>query len=254
MFLLSPSDFWRIRLRGIPCQLSRMIEISNLDFVYPRSSFRLNIENLTIAKQEKLAIIGPSGSGKTTLLNLLSGIEIPRAGKVLIDGTDVASLKDRQRRDFRIANIGFVFQQFELLDYLKVKDNILLPFFINASLAVAATDRQRKERTLALARSMEIEDKLQRRPTKLSQGEKQRVAICRALVIEPKLILADEPTGNLDPATKKKTLDLLFEQAQANGQTLVCVTHDMGILDGFDRVIDFADFQVVRHDANEVPA
>jgi len=232
-----------------------MIEISNLDFVYPRSSFRLKIESLVIAEKEKLAIIGPSGSGKTTLLNLLSGIEVPRAGKVLIDGVDVAALSDRQRRDFRIANIGFVFQQFELLDYLKVKDNILLPFFINSSLALKATETERKDRALGLARAMEIEDKLRRLPAKLSQGEKQRVAICRALVIEPMLILADEPTGNLDPATKQKTLDLLFGQAESNGQTLVCVTHDMGILDGFDRVIDFSDFQVLDHDAaSEVSA
>ena len=221
-----------------------MIEISNLDFVYPRSSFRLGIKHLLIEPGEKLAIIGPSGSGKTTLLNLLAGIVIPDSGQVQIGDVDVAALNDRQRRDFRIAQIGFVFQQFELLDYLKVKDNILLPFFINPSLAESVSPELRLERAQALAKAMGIEDKLQRRPSKLSQGEKQRVAICRALVIQPKLILADEPTGNLDPTTKLKTLDLLFEQAQANGQTLVCVTHDMAILDGFDRVVNFADFQV----------
>ena len=220
-----------------------MIDLSNLDFEYPRSAFRLNIESLSIPAGQKLAIIGPSGSGKTTLLNLLAGIASPRSGQINVGGVDVASLTDRQRRDFRIANIGFVFQQFELLDYLNVKKNILLPFYINPSLAESFSVSQREQQAARLAQAMGIGDKLNRYPAKLSQGEKQRVAICRALCIEPKLILADEPTGNLDPDNKLKILQLLFDQADANGQTLVCVTHDMAILDGFDRVLDFAEFR-----------
>jgi len=176
-----------------------MIDLSNLDFEYPRSAFRLNIESLSIPVGQKLAIIGPSGSGKTTLLNLLAGIASPRSGQINVGGVDVASLTDRQRRDFRIANIGFVFQQFELLDYLNVKKNILLPFYINPSLAESFSVSQREQQAASLAQAMGIGDKLNRYPAKLSQGEKQRVAICRALCIEPKLILADEPTGNLDP-------------------------------------------------------
>lgn len=217
-----------------------MIEIQNLKFSWPKSSFNLQIESLGIAAGEKLAIIGPSGSGKTTLLNLLAGIEVADEGSVSVLDTELKLLGDAERRDFRCSNIGFVFQQFELLDYLNVSDNIALPFSINKSLASSKGELGNEEAIQSLAQSMGIGDKLQRHPQKLSQGEKQRVAICRALVAQPKLILADEPTGNLDPANKHRTLDLLFEQAESNGQTLIVVTHDMSIVDGFDRTIDFS--------------
>jgi putative ABC transport system ATP-binding protein len=230
-----------------------MIEIQNLKFSWPRSTFSLGIEDLQIPAGEKLAIIGPSGSGKTTLLNLLAGIEIVGAGLLKVANTELAKLSDSQRRDFRCSNIGFVFQQFELLDYLTVKDNIALPFLINQSLS-AETPKPAVDAAISrLAKSMGIGDKLGRHPQKLSQGEKQRVAICRALVAGPKLILADEPTGNLDPSNKHRTLDLLFQQADANEQTLVVVTHDMSIVDGFDRTIDFSSYhQPAKNDSAEV--
>ena len=150
------------------------------------------------------------------------------------------------RRDFRCSNIGFVFQQFELLDYLTVKDNIALPFLINQNLAGQKSELGGDDAIAKLADSMGIGDKLKRHPQKLSQGEQQRVAICRSLVANPKLILADEPTGNLDPTNKHRTLDLLFEQADANDQTLIVVTHDMSIVDGFDRTIDFSQYHAVE--------
>jgi putative ABC transport system ATP-binding protein len=223
-----------------------MIEIQNLKFSWPKSSFDLRIESLQIPAGEKLAIIGPSGSGKTTLLNLLAGIETAQQGTLKVLNTELAQLSDSQRRDFRISNIGFVFQQFELLDYLSVKDNIALPFLINQNLAGQKSDLGGDDAILTLAKSMGIKDKLKRYPRKLSQGEKQRVAICRALIANPKLILADEPTGNLDPANKHRTLDLLFEQAEVNGQTLIVVTHDMSIVDGFGRTIDFSQYHAVE--------
>lgn len=223
-----------------------MIEIQNLKFSWPKSSFDLRIESLQIPEGEKLAIIGPSGSGKTTLLNLLAGIETAQQGTLKVLDTELAELSDSQRRDFRVSNIGFVFQQFELLDYLSVKDNVALPFLINQNLAVKKSDLGGDDAISMLAESMGIKDKLKRHPRKLSQGEKQRVAICRALIANPKLILADEPTGNLDPANKHRTLDLLFEQAEANGQTLIVVTHDMSIVDGFDRTIDFSQYHAVE--------
>ena len=219
-----------------------MIEVQNLKFSWPKSSFHLHIDALEIAAGEKLAIIGPSGSGKTTLLNLLAGIETARQGTLRVLDTELKLLGDSQRRDFRCSNIGFVFQQFELLDYLTVKDNIALPFLINQSLAARKTELGDDESIKKLAESMGIGDKLRRHPNKLSQGEKQRVAICRALVAQPKLILADEPTGNLDPKNKHRTLDLLFEQVQQRGQTLIVVTHDMSIVEGFDRTIDFSQY------------
>jgi putative ABC transport system ATP-binding protein len=125
------------------------------------------------------------------------------------------------------------------VEYLTAFDNIRLPYFINAALNLTSEVGTRARQ---LATDVGIADKLDRRPAKLSQGEQQRVAICRALIASPKLILADEPTGNLDPANKRLILKILFDQAEQNNQTLVVVTHDMGILDGFDRTIDFETF------------
>ena len=134
-----------------------------------------------------------------------------------------------------------VFQQFELVDYLDVRDNILLPFAINSSLVLNSLVR---DKAVELAESMGLKQKLTRRSGQLSQGEQQRVAICRALITNPRVILADEPTGNLDSKNKGLIIDLIFEQARIHEQTLVVVTHDLGILDGFDRIIDFEQFRV----------
>ena len=213
-----------------------MIEIQNLEFQYPRSDFQLAIERLEIKDGERVAIVGPSGSGKTTLLNLVAGIAVPRTGQVSVAEKTVSAMSDTQRRDFRIANIGFVFQRFELIDYLNVRDNVLFPFLINRSLQLNSAAKQRVE---MLADRVGITPLLSRHPNKLSQGEKQRVAICRALILSPPLILADEPTGNLDPANKNVILDLMLDDSQ---RTFVVVTHDMSVAQRFDRKIDFSDF------------
>lgn len=217
-----------------------MIKVENLKFTYPKSAFRLSIDQLTVDAGEKVAIVGPSGSGKTTLLNLLAGIVSPELGTIEVGGEDVSAMSESARRDFRIAKIGFVFQQFELVEYLKVADNIRLPYLINQSLRESKESNQRIQE---LAESVGIGDKLNRWVKQLSQGEQQRVAICRALMTQPGLILADEPTGNLDPSNKQRILDVLFEQVQQGGQTLIVVTHDMAILEGFDRTIDFNRFR-----------
>jgi putative ABC transport system ATP-binding protein len=218
-----------------------MIDVSQLEFRYPQSEFALSIPKLSISNGEKIAIVGPSGSGKTTLLNLIAGMIVPHSGSIHVDGETVSEMTDAKRRDFRISKIGMVFQQFELIEYLNVHGNILLPFDINASLKL--TDPIRK-RVIQLATAMGIDNKLKQPSGTLSQGEQQRVAICRALITSPKLILADEPTGNLDPKNKRLILNLLFEQANQTNQTLLVVTHDMGILDGFDQVIDFEQFRI----------
>lgn len=217
-----------------------MIDIEDLYFEYPGSGFQLHVKGLSIARGEKVAVVGPSGSGKTTLLNLISGISVPRSGKVTVMDQRVTAMNDRARRSFRIQHIGAIFQQFELVDYLSVRDNILLPYWINGSLQL---DTAVRERATQLAGQVGIADKLNRRVTKLSQGEQQRVAICRALLTRPGLILADEPTGNLDPANKHRILELLFDQCAENDLTLIAVTHDTGILDGFDRTVDFSQFR-----------
>lgn len=217
-----------------------MIHTESLKFEYPDSSFHLSIAYFAVKAGEKVAVVGPSGSGKTTLLNLLAGILTPMAGSIQVGETAVSDLHDAGRRDFRIRNIGFVFQDFELLDYLSILDNILHSYRITDALKLTGEVRQR---AIHLSDQMGIADYLKRHPGELSQGEKQRAAICRALLPNPDLILADEATGNLDPDNKTRILDLLFESVAAHGSTLVAVTHDHELLPRFDRVIDFQDFR-----------
>ena len=216
-----------------------MIAIRDLRFSYGEEDFSLEIPELEVADGETVAIVGPSGSGKTTLLNLIAGTATPQAGQVTTNGYEISGLHDAARRDIRIANIGLVFQEFELLEYLNVLDNILLPYRINRALHLGTVVRERAE---ALAKRVGISDKLTRFVDQLSQGEKQRVAVIRALVVQPPLLLADEPTGNLDPLNRNRVLDILLQYAEHNGATLITVTHDHEILDRFQRVIDFKDF------------
>lgn len=217
-----------------------MIHVEALHYAYPEGEFRLSVPLLEIERGEKIAVIGPSGSGKTTLLNLISGILPVGSGVVRIEETDVGALTDAQRRDYRIQKIGFVFQDFELMDYLNVLDNILHPYRITQRLKL---NSEVKYRAGELAGKMGIGDKLRRYPDELSQGEKQRAAICRALLTEPDLILADEATGNLDPENKIKILNLLFTTVSELGATLLAVTHDHELLPYFDRTIDFQNFR-----------
>ncbi|MEO0654021.1 MAG: ABC transporter ATP-binding protein [Pseudomonadota bacterium] len=217
-----------------------MLTVRDVHFGYADGGFRLNVPDLTLQSGERLAIVGPSGSGKTTLLNLIAGILTPESGDIRVADTVVSTLPDAGRRRFRARQIGFVFQDFALLDYLSARQNILYPFRITPALALDAAARDRAE---ALAAACGIADKLDRHPTALSQGEQQRVAICRALVTQPKLILSDEATGNLDPDSKVRILDLLFEQAEEAGAAILAVTHDHELLPRFERVLDFAQYR-----------
>ena len=216
-----------------------MIEIKDLRFQYGAGGFCLDIPRLQVADGETVAVVGPSGSGKTTLLNLIAGITRPQSGQVVTGATELAALDDRAIRNFRIENIGLVFQEFELLDYLDVLDNVLLPYRINRSLRLDAVVMQRARELLT---SVGMGDKLDRHPDHLSQGEKQRVAVCRALLVKPPLLLADEPTGNLDVMNKDRVLDILLDYARDNGATLVTVTHDRDLFERFERVVDFNQF------------
>lgn len=223
-----------------------MITIENLSFGYPKGDFRLSIPRLVLEAGEKVAVVGPSGTGKTTLLNLIAGITLPDAGSVKLGGQEVSAMSDADRRALRAKCIGFVFQDFALLDYLSGRENILLPYRIAGGPPITAAVRARAE---ALAASCGLTGKLGRRPDALSQGEQQRVALCRALIMQPALVLADEATGNLDPANKTAILDLLFERTQEQGASLLAVTHDHELLPRFDRVIDFSEFRQPRDEA-----
>jgi len=218
-----------------------MLSASQLDFRFGESGFRLSIDAFSVATGEQVAMIGPSGSGKTTLLNIMAGILVPAAGRVVVGQQELTTMSDAARRAFRVRHVGQVFQQFELLEYLDVRQNILLPCRINSALPLTAEVLDRAE---TLAAEVGVADKLERYPHQLSQGERQRVAICRAILTAPVVILADEPTGNLDPGNKQHVLDILGDYGRRTAATMLTVTHDHSILDRFDRVIDLAGFHV----------
>ena len=217
-----------------------MIAIEQVSFHYPHSSFTLRVPGLRVGVGEKVALVGPSGSGKTTLLHLIAGILLPDTGNIAVGETRPHQLNDAQRRAFRIATLGLVFQDFQLLEALDVLENILLPYRINPALNLTGEVR---ERARQLARETGLEPRLRHRPGRLSQGEKQRTALCRALITQPRYLLADEPTGNLDPQAKTRVLDLLFEQCARVKATLLMVTHDVGLLNRFDRAIYLGELQ-----------
>ncbi|MDG1895480.1 MAG: ABC transporter ATP-binding protein [Fuerstiella sp.] len=216
-----------------------MIEIQQLKFSYPRSHFHLHISDLTIETASVSAVVGPSGSGKTTLLHLVAGILPIGVGNVLVDQTDLSTLTDAERRRFRLQQVGLVFQDFELIDYLSVIDNVLLPCRIGDAVAL---DDGTQQRAVNLLERSGLADHIRKPVTKLSQGEKQRVAICRALLPKPAILMADEPTGNLDPKTSDQILELMLSSAREYKTTVMMVTHDHSLLHQFDRVIDFEQF------------
>lgn len=216
-----------------------MIKVKNLKFSYGDINFRMNIPELTINEGEKIAIAGPSGTGKTTLLNLLSGILSPASGQILIGDLDITGFSIEDRQDLRMVKMGLVFQEFELLEYLNVLDNILLPFRITS---IHDLNDTRRERAKKLATDVGLSDKTRRYPNNLSQGERQRVAVCRALVTEPAFIFGDEPTGNLDPENRDHVMDILFDYCQRTKAPLLVVTHDLDLMQRFDRKIDITEF------------
>jgi putative ABC transport system ATP-binding protein len=216
-----------------------IVALEEVRFRYPEGEFALSVPALRVDGGERVAIVGPSGSGKTTLLHLVAGIVRPQQGRVSVAGTEVSALEDRARRAFRVGRIGLVFQEFELLEYLTVLENVLLPYRLNPALALDPAARERAE---DLARRLGIGHVLGRHPRRLSQGERQRAAVCRALVTGPPLLLADEPTGNLDPPNKDLVLAALFEICREQGATLLTVTHDRDLVPRFDRSIDVKSF------------
>ena len=216
-----------------------MIEITGLEFRYPEGNFNLKIEKLFFSKGEKIAVTAPSGYGKTTFLNLISGILPPDKGTIKIDGRAINELGEDEKRSFRITNIGFVFQDFELVEYLSLRDNILFPYFINPRKKMSNEVEKSFDE---LVEKFGLSDKLGRNIGKLSQGERQRVAICRALLSSPKMILADEPTGNLDPDNKYSTIRELVNYSDSTDSVLIVVTHDFSLVENFDKHIDLRDY------------
>lgn len=216
-----------------------MILIRKLTFTRGDGMFGLRIPELTFESGRSAVIVGPSGSGKTTLLNLIAGILPGSGGEVVVGDTAVHRLSENERRLFRLRNIGQVFQDFQLIDYLNVLDNVLLPCRIHPSVSVTKTLR---ERGRLLLQNLEMSAFERRSVLHLSQGERQRVAICRALLLSPRVVLADEPTGNLDPENAERIVRLLLSETGRSGATLLMVTHDHSLLTHFDRIIPFEQF------------
>jgi putative ABC transport system ATP-binding protein len=188
-----------------------------------------------IERGEVVAIMGPSGSGKSTLMNILGCLDLPTSGKYLLDGEAVETLNDDQLADIRNRKVGFIFQSFNLLSRTTALGNVELP------LRYAGKVPNKKERARAALESVGLGDRMSHRPTELSGGEQQRVAIARALVNNPAIIMADEPTGNLDSKAGKEILDLLLSLNRDNGTTLIIVTHDSAIAAQAQRIIHLRD-------------
>jgi putative ABC transport system ATP-binding protein len=216
-----------------------MIRVDDVRFTYGEGGFALRIPRWSAVAGESVALIGPSGSGKTTFFHLLAGIRHPQLGHIEVEGKRLDELSPARRRLHRLQRIGLVFQEFELLEYLSVQDNILIACRLHGSNRLTGL---RRERAVQLAHEVGLADKLHRFPHALSQGERQRVALCRALLMEPPLILADEPTGNLDPANKLRVLDLLLDSARRRRALLLVATHDHQLLPRFDRVVDIVEW------------
>ena len=223
--------------------MSIILQAEKLYKEYKTSSGAVNALNgvdLSIDKGLFYAIIGRSGSGKSTLLHVLSGLDRPTSGKVLIDGVDMFSFSDEKMAIFRRRSMGFVFQQFNLLDEYSVLNNICMPLRLDG--------RKPDETFLAeVTKMLGIEEKLKKYPYELSGGEQQRVAIARSILAKPHIIFADEPTGNLDKKAGEDTLNLLSSCAARFGQTLIIVTHDLEIAKKADRIIKIEDGKIVSN-------
>ncbi len=201
--------------------------------------FALNGVSFTIAQGDLVAIIGPSGSGKSTLLNLLGALDRPSSGKVLIDGVDLSKLSNTALAALRNKKIGFVFQSFNLLSRISVRQNVELP------LNIAGTpEKERKERSLRILEQFGIRNKAESRPNTLSGGEQQRVAVARALVSNPSIVLADEPTGNLDTKNTEITMEVLEEMHAKTHKTVVIITHNIDLARRTRKVFSIKDGQI----------
>jgi putative ABC transport system ATP-binding protein len=222
-----------------------ILKVNNLSKVYGKGDTQikaLDDINFSVEKGEFVAIVGPSGSGKSTLLHVLGGVDTPSSGQVLVDGTDICALDQTKLAIFRRRQIGLIYQFYNLIPILNVEENITLPLLLD-------------ERNLDEARLKEIVatlglgDRVSHLPNQLSGGQQQRVSIGRALINTPALILADEPTGNLDSANSKEIIALLKLSNKRYHQTLILVTHDRDIALQADRIISFGDGRIVRDEA-----
>lgn len=220
------------------------IRLDSLRFYWSKvADFKIYIPKLEIGRGEKVLLLGESGSGKTTLLSLICGFLNPISGDIFLNEQKLNDLKANKKDQFRSDNIGIIFQQFNLLPYANVIDNITLPLYFSKNRDSRVTNH--REAALNLCRSLQLsESTIAMQANKLSVGQQQRVAVARALIGNPSLIIADEPTSSLDASTQKKFLDLMFRQIEEHKSTLLMVSHDSSISNYFDRTINIKDILV----------
>jgi len=221
----------------------KVIEIKNLHKIYNSTEIKVHAVNditLDFHEGEFAVIVGPSGSGKTTLLNLLGGLDIPTSGQILIDGVDLSMLKSSALIDFRMRNIGFVFQSYNLIPVLTAGENV--EFIMSLQ---KWSKKEKNDRTHELMESIGLADRMKSRPAKLSGGQQQRVAVARALASRPKFILADEPTANLDSKSAESLLDIMEKLNNEEEMTFIFSTHDVRVMNRARRVITLEDGKVI---------
>ena len=224
-----------------------MLKVENLKRYYKTNDVEvraLDGVSFDVEKGEFISIIGASGSGKSTLLHLLGGLDYPTSGKVLIDDTDIYALKDDERTIFRRRNIGFVFQAYNLLPMLNVYENIIIPFGLDGD----AVDKKYVDSVIDI---LEISDQKYKMPNELSGGQQQRVAIARALVTKPSLILADEPTGNLDSKSSSQVVYLLKKINKELGNTILMITHDDAVAQAAVKTLRIEDGRLVENNESQ---
>ena len=220
-----------------------VIETNNLIKIYQQGDIEvkaLNDVSINFQQGEFTAIVGPSGSGKTTFLNSIGGLDTPTSGKVVINDTDITNLKSNELIDFRLRNIGFVFQAYNLIPVLTAKENVE---FIMLMQGDSASDR--KSRAEELLNAVGLSDQINRRPGQLSGGQQQRVAVARALASKPKFVLADEPTANLDSTSTSNLLDIMYRLNKEENMTFIFSTNDQRVIDRAKRIITLEDGKIL---------
>ncbi|MDU3533342.1 MAG: ABC transporter ATP-binding protein, partial [Alloscardovia omnicolens] len=223
--------------QSVPEVKSPVVSLSDVTKIYGRGDTRVRALkgiDLVINKGEFTSIMGPSGSGKSTMLHVIAGLDNPTKGVVTVDGIDITHLKDKELTELRRSRIGFIFQSFNLVPTLNVEDNILLPM----QLSNQKIDKEWMSRVVQV---LGLSDRLKHRPSELSGGQQQRVAVARALVARPAIVVADEPTGNLDSKTSDEVLSILRQAVDEFGQSVIMVTHNPAVASVSDRVIVVSD-------------
>src|SRR5665647_391073 len=224
----------------------KVIDIRNVQKIYDETEVAVRaVDGVTLSfdEAEFAAIVGPSGSGKTTLLNLIGGLDVPTAGEILISGTNLSTLKSSELIDFRLNNIGFVFQAYNLIPVLTAKENV--EFIMNLQ---KWSKKDRDERTFELLKAVGLFDRANSRPTKMSGGQQQRIAVARALASRPKFVLADEPTANLDSKSATTLLEIMEKLNHEEKITFIFSTHDARVVKMAHRVITLEDGKVISDD------